>query len=162
MQNKLAVSLATLLLLVGIGVTPSARAADDPNTGTWRLNLAKSRFNPGPAPKAIKVETIRIENNTETYNSERLDASGTTTLETYSAKLDGTEAPVSGIPYADTISTKQMAPNHLVSTFKKDGMVTMTVNIVVAADGMSRTVTYTGKNERGQKVHNVLVYDKQM
>lgn len=162
MRNKLAASLATLLLLGGITVTSAASGADDPNNGTWRLNLAKSKFNPGPAPKAIKVETIKIENDTETYNSERLDASGNTTLETYSAKLDGTEAPVAGIPYADTISTKRMAPNHLVTTFKKDGMVTMTVNIVVAADGMSRTVTYTGKNERGQKVHNVLVFDKQM
>jgi hypothetical protein len=162
MRNRLAVSLVTLLLVVGTGVTPSARAADDPNSGTWRLNLAKSRFNPGPAPKAIKVETIKIENDTETYNSERLDASGNTTLETYSAKLDGTETPVAGVPYADTISTKRMAPNHLVSTFKKGGMVTMTVNIVVATGGMSRTVTYTGKNERGQKVHNVLMFDKQM
>jgi len=161
MRNKVAVSLAALLLLAGIGASSAARAADDPNTGTWRLNLAKSKFNPGPAPKTIKVETIKVENNTVTYNSERLDASGTTTLETYEAKLDGTEAPVSGIPYADTISTKRIAANHHVSRFKKDGIVAMTLDIVISPDGMTRTVTYTGKNEKGQKVHTVLVFDKQ-
>ena len=27
-------------------------AQSDPFVGTWKLNLAKSKFNPGPAPKS--------------------------------------------------------------------------------------------------------------
>jgi hypothetical protein len=38
----------------------------------------------------------------------------------------------------------------------------MTTNhIVVAPDGKSRTVTVTGTTADGQKVHHVLVYEKQ-
>ena len=37
----------------------------------------------------------------------------------------------------------------------------MTVHIVIAADGKSRTVTYSGKNEKGEAEHDVVFYDKQ-
>jgi len=32
--------------------------AADSNVGTWKLNLSKSKFDPGPAPKG---ETLKIE-----------------------------------------------------------------------------------------------------
>jgi len=160
MRNKKVLPVALLLLIAGITLSRVAQGADDPNTGTWRLNVAKSKFNPGPGPKS-KILTIKIENGTETYNAQGIDASGRETLETYKAKLDGTDAPVDGIPFADTVSNRQLAPNHLVTTFKKNGAVTMTLDIVVSPDGMTRMLTYTGKNERGRKVHDVLVFDKE-
>jgi hypothetical protein len=156
--GKLA-SLAALFLLIGT-VVMSAGAADDPAAGTWKVNLAKSKYSPGPAPKSTTV-TIKIENNIETYESDGVDASGNATHGSFSAKLDGTDAPVSGIPYADTVSTKRTSPTHFVATLKKGGAVTMTVHIVVAADGKSRTVTYSGKNEKGEAEHDVVFYDKQ-
>jgi hypothetical protein len=151
--------LAVLSLLIGTAVT-STRAADDPAAGTWKVNLAKSKYSPGPAPQSSTV-TIKIENNTEIYVSEGVDASGTATHGSFSAKLDGTDAPVSGIPYADTVSTKRSSPTHYVATLKKGGAVMMTVHIVIAADGKSRTVTYSGKNEKGEAEHDVVFYDKQ-
>jgi len=156
--GKLA-SLAALFLLIGTAVT-SARAADDPAAGTWKVNLAKSKYSPGPAPKSATV-TIKIENNIETYESDGVDASGNATQSSFSAKLDGTDASVSGISYADTVSTKRSSPTHFVATLKKGGAVAMTVHIVVAADGKSRTVTYSGKNEKGEAEHDVVFYDKQ-
>jgi hypothetical protein len=151
--------ITSLLLLIGTAVT-SARAADDPAAGTWKINLAKSKYAPGPAPKSTTV-TIKIENNTEIYDSEGVDASGNATQGSFTAKLDGTDAPVSGIPYADTVSTKRSSPTHFVATLKKGGAVMMTVHIVIAADGKSRTVTYSGKNEKGEAEHDVVFYDKQ-
>jgi len=151
--------LTGLLLLIGTAVM-SARAADDPAAGTWKISLAKSKYSPGPAPQSATV-TIKIENNTEIYDSEGVDASGNPTHGSFSAKLDGTDAPVSGIPYADTVSTKRSSPTHFVAMLKKGGAVMMTVHIVVAADGKSRTVTYSGKNEKGEAEHDVVFYDKQ-
>jgi flavin-dependent dehydrogenase len=46
-------------------------------------------------------------------------------------------------------------------TAKKDGKVTLSGKVVVAADGKSRTVTTTGTNAKGQKVSSTAVYDKQ-
>jgi len=46
-------------------------------------------------------------------------------------------------------------------TVKKEGKVTVTGSIVVAADGKSRTVTTTGTDSKGKKVHSTAAYDKQ-
>lgn len=151
--------LAALLLLIGTAIT-SARAADDPGAGTWKVNLAKSKYTPGPAPKSSTV-TIKIENDTETYESEGVDGSGNATHGSFSVKLDGTDAPVSGISYADTVSIKRTSPTHFLATLKKGGAVTMTVHVVVAADGKSRTATYSGKNDKGEAEHDVVFSDKQ-
>jgi flavin-dependent dehydrogenase len=45
-------------------------------------------------------------------------------------------------------------------TIKKDGKVTITGRIVVAADGKTRTVTASGTGPKGKKFKNVAVYDK--
>jgi hypothetical protein len=38
----------------------------------------------------------------------------------------------------------------------------MTTHGVVSKDGKTRTVTFNGTNPDGKKVHNVVVYDKEM
>jgi hypothetical protein len=44
---------------------------------------------------------------------------------------------------------------------KKGGKVTTTGNIIVAADGKTRTLTVSGTDAAGKKVTSVAVYDKQ-
>ena len=151
--------LTAVLLLTGIAVT-ATRAADDPANGTWKINLAKSKYNPGPAPQSATV-TIHIENSTETYGADTVDAGGNSSHASFTAKLDGTDSPVTGNPDGDTIAIKRISPNHLEAKIKKGGVVVQTVHVVVAEDGKSRTVTYNGKNAKGEKIHNVVVYDKQ-
>jgi hypothetical protein len=160
MRIRVVVSLAVLLLMFGIAATSSVRAADDPNNGTWKINLEKSKYNPGPAPKSGTI-TIKIENGTETYSSEGMDASGKATNASFTAKTDGTDSPTTGNPYGDTISIKHPSLTRLVATIKKGGKVTVTVHIVVSADGKTRTATYSGKTADGKEIHDVVVYDKQ-
>jgi len=160
MRTRILGCLAVVLLLAGIAVTSSVRAADEPTNGTWKINLAKSKFSPGPAPTSGSV-TIKIENGTETYSSETVSADGKTVSASFTAKLDGSDAPVTGNPYGDTISIKHPSPRAFVATIKKDGKVTVTVHVTVAADGKSRTATYSGKNAEGKVVHDVIVYEKQ-
>jgi hypothetical protein len=136
------------------------RAADDPSSGTWKLNLAKSKFSPGPAPKSSTV-TIKIENGTETYTSEGTNADGKPNNMSFTAKMDGKDSPVTGNPFGDTIAIQHPAPNKFTATIKKDGKVTMNVHVVVAVDGKSRTSSYSSKNADGKEVHDVMVYDKQ-
>jgi hypothetical protein len=161
MQKRVVVFCASLLLLAGIAVTSAVRAADNPSAGTWKLNLEKSKYDPGPAPKSVTA-TIKIENNTEAYTSDTVTSTDAAVHASFTAKLDGTEAPVTGIPYADMISVKMISPNHSTAKLSKGGKLMMTVHVVVAADGKSRTVTYAGTNEKGQTVKDSLVYDKQM
>jgi len=57
-MNRLACTIA--LAAVVAAVLPASLPAQntDPINGTWKLNLAKSKFNPGPAPQS---ETRRYE-----------------------------------------------------------------------------------------------------
>lgn len=160
MRTRFVVPFAVLLLLVGIAAVSPLRAADDPNNGTWVLNVAKSKFNPGPGAKR-GTTTVKIENGTETYSSELTDANGKSTTTSFTAKTDGTDAPATGNPYGDTISIKHPTPSTLIATIKKDGKVTMVVHVKVSADGKSRTSTYSGKNAEGKEVKDVVWYDKQ-
>ena len=160
MRIRVAARLGVLMLLVGIAATWSVRAADDPSTGTWKLNVEKSKFDPGPAPKSSTV-TITIANGTETYSGETVNAEGKTTKMAFTAKLDGSDSPVTGNSMGDAISIKHPSPNKLEGSIKHDGKPVVTVHVVVSADGKTRTVTQTGKNADGKPLHDVLVYDKQ-
>jgi predicted SnoaL-like aldol condensation-catalyzing enzyme len=160
MRIRVAARLGVLLLLVGIAATWSVRAADDPSNGTWKLNVEKSKFDPGPAPKSSTV-TITIANGTETYAGETVNADGKTTKMAFTAKLDGSDSPVTGNTMGDTIAIKHPSASKFVATLKNGGKVTVTVHVTVSADGKTRTTTYSGKNADGKDVHSVMVYDKQ-
>jgi hypothetical protein len=44
---------------------------------------------------------------------------------------------------------------------KKDGKVTTSGHIVIAADGKTRTLTLSGTDSMGKKTSSTAVYDKQ-
>ena len=48
----------TLAVVVGVNVTHLSAQASDPRVGTWKLNVAKSKYNPGPAPQS---QTLKVE-----------------------------------------------------------------------------------------------------
>jgi hypothetical protein len=159
MRKRMMMGLVVAAMLIGVVMV--ARAADDPISGTWKLNLAKSKFDPGPAPKSLTA-TIKVENDTETFSSDGMDAAGNATHTEFTAKFGGPDVPVTGIPYADTIALKRVGPKQIVGTYKKGGKVTVTVHVVVSADGKTRRLTYDGKNQNGKAVHDDVVYDKVM
>ena len=130
-----------------------------PVMGTWKLNDAKSKF-PAGAPK----------NNTVVYEAagdsikvtvDGVDGAGKPTHNEWTGKFDGKDYPLTGDPAADTRAYKKISANKMELTNKKDGKVTATGTIVVAADGKTRTVTVTGTDAAGKKVHFTAVYDKQ-
>jgi hypothetical protein len=79
----------------------------------------------------------------------------------WTGKFDGKDYPVTGS--ADTDSREYTQVNANTTTFanKKDGKVTISGKIVVAADGKSRTVTVSSTDASGKKVTSTAVYDKQ-
>jgi hypothetical protein len=59
------------------------------------------------------------------------------------------------------ISYKRIDANTIDSTTQLNGTVTGHTRAVVSADGKTRTLTQTGKNAKGQDIHNTLVFEKQ-
>jgi len=131
----------------------------DPFLGTWKLNVAKSTFDPGPAPKTGTAVFTASGGNVKVV-SDGTAATGAPAHWEYTAGHDGKEYPMTGSPDADTVSLKRINPSTVESTYKKAGKVTLVNTRTVAADGKTMTVTVKGTNAQGQKVNNVLVYEK--
>jgi hypothetical protein len=159
MQIRRLAAFATTLLLLVLAVNVRAAAADQ-HSGTWKMNPAKSKYSPGPAPKSVTLKVDSDENNIK-ITADGTSADGSPTHVEYSAKFDGKDYPITGVPNADTVSVKRISATTIQSTSKKAGQVVMTVTSTVSKDGRTRTSTFKGKDPQGNDVNNVVVYDKQ-
>jgi hypothetical protein len=154
---------AASLVLVAVvcaalfGIT--ALAADN-FTGTWKLNVAMSQYNPGPPPRSL-TSRVEITGDTANFTFDGYDSSGkATTPAELSIKLDGKDYPIAEDPARDTVAMKKIDDYTTEETNKKGGKVTTIVRTVYAKDGKSRTATTTGTNADGQKVNNVAFFDR--
>jgi hypothetical protein len=153
-MSRLHVALAIVL---GIGATTVA-TAEDPYNGTWHLNTAKSKYDPGPAPDKATV-TIKSDGTTWTvkttasYEGKPLETS-------YTAKLDGTPASLKGSPVADMVSVKKVDDRNVELKTMKDGKTVGESRATVSADGKTATVTGTGMTPKGEKTTFTAVYEK--
>jgi hypothetical protein len=151
----------TILSAAVLAVTLLANAqSKDPFVGTWRLNVAKSKYSPGPAPKSV-TSTYEAAGKGYKVSVRNESASGTAQY-SYTTNLDGKDAPVTGNnPNADMMAVRRIDARTLEIVSKKNGKVTITQRNVVAADGKTRTVTTTGTDGQGQKVNNVGLFERQ-
>jgi hypothetical protein len=132
----------------------------DPRIGTWKLNVAKSKYSPGPGPQS---QTLKIEpsGEGERVTSEVVNADGTNTTSQYTANFDGKDYPLTGSTIADMVSLKRIDARTTERTDNKSGTVAQTIRRVVSADGKTMDVTVKGKNAQGQEMNHVIVFEKQ-
>jgi len=149
------------LFCITLVVAAAAWAAADSTSGTWKMNPEKSKYSPGPAPKSVTT-VIGSDATHFKVDSHSVEADGTETHISFDAQTDGKDYPVSGVANADMVSVKHVNARTTETTLKKNGKAVMTAHGVVSADGKSRTVTFNGTDPQGHKVHNVVVYDKEM
>jgi hypothetical protein len=157
----LAFGVAVVLgVVLGADIVDLSAQGGDPRIGTWKLNVAKSKYSPGPPPQS---QTLKIEpsGQGEKVTSEVVNADGTNTTTQYTANFDGKDSPLTGSPIADMVSLKRIDARTTERTDKKGGTVAQTIKRVVSADGKTMNVTVKGKNAQGQEVSNVVVFEKQ-
>jgi hypothetical protein len=152
----------TMMLSAAVlAVTLLANAqSKDPFVGTWKLNVAMSKYTPGPAPKSV---TSIYEASGQGYRvSVTNESASGTTKYSYTTNLDGKDSPVTGTnPNADTVTVRRVDARTLEVVSKKGGKVTITQRNALAQDGKTRTVTTTGTDPQGQKVNNIAVFERQ-
>jgi hypothetical protein len=125
------------LAIVLFGLTAGIWAAD-PAIGTWKLNVEKSKYEPGPPPKSATVSYEENEGGIK-RTGETVNADGQTVSFQYAAKYDGKDYPVTGNPNADMISLKRLNDRTVEATLKKGGKPVTTVRRVVSRDGKTMT-----------------------
>ena len=149
-----------IAMLVAMLALFVATAAADQFSGTWKMNAAKSKYSPGPAPKNLTV-VVESDDNNYKIDATGTDGDGKPIHVQYSAKFDGKDYPATGVPNADSVSVKRIDANTVETLQKKDGKVVMTITTITSRDGKTRTSTWHGKNPEGKDVHNVVVFDRQ-
>ena len=148
-----------LLALILAGVW--TYAAENPQVGTWKMNVAKSKYSPGPAPKSGTVKIEAWGDDGVKVTADGVNADGQTTHVEFQAKYDGKDYPITGLPNADTILLKRVNPNTVDGITKKGGKEVGKTRSVVSKDGKTRTFTTEGTDAKGQKFKNVTVYDRE-
>jgi len=154
--------LALMSLVLAASVTMLAQTSKDAHIGTWKLNVAKSKFSPGPG---YKSETRTYEPTADGYKfqGERVNTDGSTQKYGFTVKYDGKDYPVTGKDPggAETIAVKLVDVNHIESTSKKGHDVLYTSKVAVSQDGKVMTIATQGKNPDGEPFDNVQAYDRQ-
>lgn len=158
MKTQRLVAIAVLGLLAMVALSARLNAADR-QSGTWKMNPAKSKYN-GPAPKSA---TLKVESDANgiKVDSQGVGANGQPLHTQFEVKYDGKDYPAAGLPMGDHISVKRIDANTIQFIMKNGSQPVMIVTSVVSADGKTRTSTYTSKDAQGHEVHTVVVYDKE-
>jgi hypothetical protein len=153
-------ALAGVLVLITAVATVTAQN-DNPQVGTWKMNIPKSTFSSGTGFKSATV-TIEAVGAGVKHTVDSVYADGTSRRYQYTSTYDGKDAPVVGnSPWGDTTALTHVDANTVRTVYKSHGKVTVTQTSVVSSDRKTRTVTTKGTNPMGQAVDNVSVYDRQ-
>lgn len=159
-QTCLFATVAVTLAVV-LAATTLARTGDPTNIGTWTLNLAKSTYSPGTAPKSASFTNVMAGEGVKT-TSDSVGADGTVIHSEYTVMYDGKDNAITGNGRSgDVVAGTRVDAHTLNFIYKMAGHVTITQTSVASSDGKSYTVTAKGTNTLGQAINTVAVYDRQ-
>ncbi len=146
---------ALLALLSNLAI-----ADTDPFAGTWTLNLRKSKYPPGAAPRRMVIH-METAGDGILYQSETIDANGRSSKAEYIAGYDGREAVVKGgVGLLLPVSLKRIDRNTVEASYLRGRQVVATSRRVVSKDGRTMTITTTSPDKDGKTVTNVGVYER--
>lgn len=143
------------LLLCAFAAAPAADIM-----GTWKLNLAKSKYEGMPAPKEQTVIYTAKGSGWE-YVAKGTSGTGEPIRSAFTYTKDGDDLKSTGFPYWDALVLKNGAADKSTAQLKRAGKVVGTATRTVSADGKSMTVAGTVTMPDGKKASYSAVYDKQ-
>jgi hypothetical protein len=129
--------------------------------GTWKLNVAKSTYDPGPAPYQRATYTIEPHEDGMKMTYDMVHPRGGVTHLEWEGKLDGRDYPVLGIDEVLTYAYRPAGDGSFEVIVKFDGRVTAVSRVTLSADGRTMITTTTGRGARGQDVLTRTAYEKQ-
>jgi len=132
-----------------------------PLFGTWKLNLAQSKYDAGAPP--YKKSTCRIETLSDgiriVYDMVGIRG-GITHLE-WDGKLDGQDYPIQGVDEVLTNAYTRIDDFTYDIVIKSDGKRAATSRISISPHGKSLTTVTTSRNAEGKTLRSTVVYDRQ-
>ena len=153
MRRILAIALFSTLF---VGATAFAA---DAVVGTWKLNVAKSKFSGAALKSGTRVYAETADGTT--LDQRLVGADGKEMSMHVALKYDGKDHPITGNPDADSGAGKVIDSRTTDFELKKGGKMVGSVHRVVSADGKTLTVNNKGTHADGKAYDDTLVFDKQ-
>ncbi len=147
-----------LFFAAAAAVSGQTKAVPDPWIGSWKMNLARSKYESGVMPKSRTLTFEEIPGGMKA-TSDLLDEMGAVHIE-FTAKYDGKDVPMRGPFQGNTIAVTRRDSYTFETTQKANGKVSLTTRFAVSRDGKTLTGTSSGLDPDGVKFTNVAVYDK--
>jgi hypothetical protein len=154
-------------LMIGIALVLTmavAAIAADPNVGTWKLNLAKSKLAPSTqAPMKESTMVAQEIGDEMQVTSTGVRTDGSKTGNKHSNPKNGgmvtyqEGAPAAGVTNIYTV----IAPGDAYVTVLRDGKQVSVVHAVVSKDGKTNTWHIKGTDAQGKPVESLQVWEKQ-
>lgn len=110
-----------------VWLSPTLRAESNPFLGTWKLNLAKSTYDPGPPPKSDDRTLEAWEGDGVKATYVQVDAAGHSSTLSYAAHYDGEDYRYTGSASRDTIALRRIDANTVESVLRKGGQAMLTI-----------------------------------
>lgn len=148
------------VVVLALAATGVMSAQSDPRIGTWKLDVAKSKFDTAAFRKS-ETRTYQSSGGKVMAHVESMSSDGSKQVVEFEGTPDGKDHPYTGQPNgAETISVKG-AGTGFSSESKKGSKLLYTTKSSFSSDAKVMTLTTKGKNANGQSVNSVRVYDKQ-
>jgi hypothetical protein len=129
--------------------------------GTWKLNVAKSTFTPGPGWRS-QTRTYKLApGGSVVIDWVGVDAQGEPMHVNFQSRLDGKDYPMKGSANYDTLNAAKVDDLTVRSEEKRDGKVVGIAIRKLSPDGKVMTITDEGSNRKGEKFSQLLVFDRQ-
>jgi hypothetical protein len=152
----------TLGFVFALGASTVASAADraDPVIGTWTLNLDKSKYHDGTAPKSMTRIYSAGAAGTD-MKVTGVAADGSAISQTVTLTYDGKDCAVTGSSKYDTLSLTKINGSTVKSELKKDGKVVGHTTRTISGQGKVLTLSTALTTPKGGTTHDVAVFDRQ-
>jgi hypothetical protein len=136
-----------------------AASSPDPILGTWKLNSARSKFNPGPAPRS-QTRTYADTPQGIQVTIRTVDVNGRSSTIEFAERYDGKDYPTKGSEIADALALVRINDYMAEATMKHAGKVVATAKRLITDEGKTLIISYK-ESDSEHPVDNQLVYDKQ-
>jgi hypothetical protein len=148
--------------LLGAGTRVSAQTQiEDGWLGTWKENIDKSTYRPGPAPKSPTVAKWERDGQGVKISMDLVDEKGGPGHWVIASALDGKDTPITGGPAGMTRSVKLLEARTFEIVTKMGGKELTTTRAILSPSGQLLRFVTSGANAQGQAVSDIIIWEKQ-
>jgi len=134
---------------------------DDGWLGSWKENVDKSTYRPGPSPKGPTIAKWEKDGPGLKITTDLVDDKGAKARWVLTSPLDGKDAPVTGGPAGMTRAIKLIEPRTYEIVTKLNGKELTSTRAILSPSGQLQRFVTTGTNAQGQAVSDIIIWQKE-